>query len=245
MIPTPFMGRLRRYRTAWSRHHRSGGFGIHSPFAFYFVQRVLGEKCPYYAYAHIELLRIRLKDQAGRRWRGQHIISLKMAKMLFRIANYFNPARMLIIGERHAVATASVMAVSSKSRVVLHAPEWEADELLRTTLQPHEGRIHVSSDLSECLKAYSSQISPQEKPFVLIHELCDEMELEAVKSAIFPIIERQGVVIMRNLHNSTLMASLWEQCMAHAQHGQTYTNEKSGIIVANPKLQREHFFLWF
>ena len=44
------MGRIHRYRTALSRRHRSGGFGIHSPFAFNFVLNVLRERLPYYAY---------------------------------------------------------------------------------------------------------------------------------------------------------------------------------------------------
>ena len=43
------MGRMHRYRTALSRRHRSGGFGIHSPFAFNFVLNVLRERLPYYA----------------------------------------------------------------------------------------------------------------------------------------------------------------------------------------------------
>ena len=40
----------KRYINAWSRHHRSGGFGIHSPYAYQFVRNVWRQRLPYYAY---------------------------------------------------------------------------------------------------------------------------------------------------------------------------------------------------
>ena len=43
------MGRLRRYRTAFKRYRHGKGFGIHSPFAFSFVLKVLRERLPYYS----------------------------------------------------------------------------------------------------------------------------------------------------------------------------------------------------
>ncbi|MBO5456482.1 MAG: hypothetical protein J6A20_08200 [Muribaculaceae bacterium] len=39
------------------RWWRSKGFGIHSPFAFYFILRVLREKLPYYAYDEIKAVK--------------------------------------------------------------------------------------------------------------------------------------------------------------------------------------------
>ena len=95
------MGRFRRYRTAWSRHHRSGGFGIHSPFAFNFVQNVLGERYPYYAYARIAKWRAKAKTALGGCWpHTSSLISLNEARMLFRITNFFNPSQLLVIGAR-------------------------------------------------------------------------------------------------------------------------------------------------
>ena len=51
------MGTFHRYRTAWSRLHRSSGFGVHSPFAYKFITCVLRERLPYYAYAELRTLR--------------------------------------------------------------------------------------------------------------------------------------------------------------------------------------------
>ena len=44
------MFQLKQYLNAWSRHHRSGGFGIHSPYAYQFVRNVWRQPASYYAY---------------------------------------------------------------------------------------------------------------------------------------------------------------------------------------------------
>lgn len=238
------MGRFRRYRTAWSRHHRSGGFGIHSPFAFNFVQNVLGELYPYYAYARIAKWRATAKAASGGCWPHSSLISLNEARMLFRIANFFNPSQLLVIGARSGVSAASVKAVSSQSVLHLYSPQYAQSKVQQQLLHPFGGQARHYSDIPECVKAYFSQISGDAEPFVLVNEIGDEMELDALKSAILPIVRKQGVIVMRNLHKHELVACLWAECKDHAQYGQTYTNGKTGILIANPKLQLEHFSLW-
>ena len=90
------MGKIRRYCTALTRYRKSKGFGIHSPFAFHFVLNVLREKSAYYAYADISERR----NEARRmkrllKVRKPRMISEKSARMMFRIANYFNPKMIL------------------------------------------------------------------------------------------------------------------------------------------------------
>ena len=238
------MGRFRRYRTAWSRHHRSGGFGIHSPFAFSFVQNVLGERCPYYAYAQIAKWCYTAKAMSGGCWPRTSIISTGEARLLFRIANFFNPLQLLVVGARSGVSVASVKAVSSKSVLHLYSPRFAESEVQQQLLLPFGEQVRHYTDISECVKAYFSQISADAEPFVLVNEIGDEMELNALKSAIMPIVRQKGVVVVRNLHRSELSARLWTECKHYAQYGQSYTNEKTGILIANPKLQLEHFTLW-
>ena len=101
---------LKLYCNALGRLRHSKGFGIHSPFAFSFVLRVLREKCAYYAYSDIEERR-RLAIRLVAEEEGEHprIISQKNAKMLFRIACYFNPSNMVQIGTSYGVSTTAVL----------------------------------------------------------------------------------------------------------------------------------------
>ena len=114
------MGKIRRYCTALTRYRKSKGFGIHSPFAFHFVLNVLREKSAYYAYADIAERR----NEARRmkrllKVRKPRMISEKSARMMFRIANYFNPKMILQLGTNFGVSAYSTLRVASDSRMWL------------------------------------------------------------------------------------------------------------------------------
>lgn len=66
--------------TGWlKRWWRGKGFGIHSPFAYYFVTRVLRERLPYYSYPQID----RLASSGA--------IPAEELKLLFRVICHFSP----------------------------------------------------------------------------------------------------------------------------------------------------------
>lgn len=67
--------RLKRYRVG-------RGFSVHSPFAYYFITRVLRERLPYYCFK-AEIVR---RDE----------------QRLFRVVNYFRPATVAMVGSGDA-----------------------------------------------------------------------------------------------------------------------------------------------
>lgn len=244
------MGRLHRYRTALSRRHRSRGFGIHSPFAFNFVLNVLGERLPYYAYGYLHDVRQAVIESSHSYLRHPRVMSLKNAKMLFRITNYFAPKSILQVGTNYGVSAVSMMSVSAQSRLSLYEPHLEEYPVVAQVLEPFLDYIDCFNDLSVAIDEYRQGLSGIEgsKPFVLVNDAPDdEAGLAALITYLKEVIAQAdgGVVIMRNLSRSKRMEALWNVCSDHAQCGHTYTNEKIGIIVASCKLPLQHFFLWF
>ena len=73
-----------RYFFAKAKHilsaDSSKGFGVHSPFMFDFLQNLLNEKNPYYAYAEIDAI---FKEKYDN----------KRAKFLYRLINYYHIRR--------------------------------------------------------------------------------------------------------------------------------------------------------
>lgn len=63
--------RLRRYRVG-------RGFSVHSPFAYYFITRVLRERLPYYCFKS----EVRSREE----------------RRLFRVVNYFRPSTVALTG---------------------------------------------------------------------------------------------------------------------------------------------------
>ena len=75
----------------WFRRFRQRrGYGVHSPFAFEWITDVVYlQKAQYYAYAHLA--------EQHEAWQG--VLSVKDARLLFRIANHQRAQRMLVVGQ--------------------------------------------------------------------------------------------------------------------------------------------------
>lgn len=101
---------FRRLKRAW----RSRGFGIHSPFAYRFVTRVLREDGEYYAYTSLRRVAV-----TGRRFRN---ISL-----IFRLVCEFRP-RFVVLSGRHDNSLAQAVTLADSGvRIVGTLPESAAE----------------------------------------------------------------------------------------------------------------------
>ena len=170
------MIKLKNIVTAAARLKRSKGFGIHSPFAFNFVVNVLrlSHRYRYYAY---------------------DVLPSGVARMIFRIANYYNPPVVTEIGAG-------------------------------CFLGPFESR--------------KSEAFPQDSmPFVIVN-LADETKT----SRLHEIASGYGVIIVCNIGSDKSLESLWNSLTVNLPSGMSFTNSKTGILVASPKLPRQHFALW-
>lgn len=79
------------------RHRR--GYGVHSPFAFNLITRVIYERAPYYKYE--DLLAAEKHNKASRAWRHE---PLRVKRLLFRLVNYARPATVIDAGTLSASA---------------------------------------------------------------------------------------------------------------------------------------------
>lgn len=214
------MGTLKRYRTALSRYHKSGGYGIHSPFAFAFVREVLCERSSYYAYGEIETF---AHDTIGSRRfrpfsRERGNVPMKEAKMLFRIANYFQPERVLVVGEASLIKHA-ISLVNSKMEVETCAADAAIAEL---------------------------RDGDNASNFVVVNEVPASMDAATLASGLMAITRHdEAVVVLRGLDHDKVVSDTLEQMRALMQYGMIFTNHKTAVIVLNSKLPRQDFSLWF
>lgn len=237
------MNRFKRYCTAWRRYNRSRGFGIHSPFAYYFVRRVLRERWAYYAYDGLLQHRNYAKGLVSRHNAGKRIISFSNAKMLFRIACYFSPKEMLQIGSTYGVSTMTLLEVSRQACVTFYAGENYCDEIFDKVTETRHDRIIKHGSLQAAIDDYMEKIA--DKPgFVLVNNV-EEQNVSVVSSFAKLISERGGVVVMRNLSRSKVMKQMWASTCLSLGHGMSFTNYRIGIIVGLKHLPRQNYTLWF
>lgn len=237
------MGRIKHIRTAIKRYHKSNGFGIHSPFAYGFVRNVLClRSVQYYGYEQIEAFRQKAIAISKLHVKHPRVISVKNAKMIFRITNFFQPTNILQIGTSYGVSSACMMLVSSKSSLFLHEPQINKFRAHADLLQPYENRIIAIPNLRQAVHEYSQLKS---LPFVLVNDLPIEQDYELLRDYLFSIIDQESTVVIRNISRNKMLMQLWCECKEHASHGMTFNNDKIAVMIANPKLPKQDFYLWF
>ena len=226
----------KRYMNAWSRHHRSGGFGIHSPFAYQFVRNVWRQRLPYYAYEGIHQLHDTIKSGTTRRQRrAMDLIGEREARLLFRATNFFNPGHILQIGASTGVESIAMLAVNSKSRLYLYDLQLEQNALAVRILQSQLDRVESYNDVNVALSEFLETAA--NTMMALVNTPIEE-------SLLTRLLDAQCVLVLRNLNHNKEMSRLFDVCCQHMTMGQTYTNNKIAILNPNPKLQREDFLLW-
>jgi len=126
-----------RYRLAQKYLHyyftaaNGKGHGVHSPFVFDFILHVLNDRAAYPDYAAIEGLRRRLRVDgtlleiedlgAGSAWKAPRQRSVgditrraakpaKLGQLLYRVARYYRPARVVELGTSLGFSTAYLAA---------------------------------------------------------------------------------------------------------------------------------------
>lgn len=240
------MGIIRRYRTALSRHHRSKGHGIHSPFAFHFVRFVLREKLPYYSYNELASIRQAIVHLLRGSKNHPRVISLKGLKLVFRVTNFFNPASILQIGTNYGLTEACMLSVADGSRLWLYDPHLYAYPVTGTVLAPLLERIDCFNDLAVALDDYAGGVSATgSTPYVLVNSIPAADDLPALQQSLLKMLGGDSVIMLRNIHRSNEMKRLWQFLEDNQPKGQSFTNEKTAVLVSRPKLNREQFFLWF
>lgn len=239
------MGRIKRYRTALSRHHRSKGHGIHSPYAYNFVRNVLREKSPYYSYSDMKDMRRAVIDSLRDVKNHPRVISFKGMKMLFRITNYFNPLCIMQVGACYGMTAATMLNVSSQSRLWLYEPHLDAYPVIGNVLTPYLDSIECYNSFDVAYKGYVQALNDDVLPFVLVNSVPEDADMEPLRQHLLSMLHRDCVLVFRNIHRSARVNRLWFHLKESMQWGQSFTNEKTGVIVAKKSLNLEHFFLWF
>lgn len=229
----------KRYWTAWSRHHRSGGFGIHSPYAFQFVRNVWRQPLPYYAFGSIHQLLDTIKAGTTRRQRREmDLISEREARLLFRLTNHFNPRHILQMGASTGVESVTMLEVSHASRLYLFDPQLEQKPLAVRVLRSQLDRVECYDDAGVAIDEFLDAANADETPVIALVNVAIDAGM------IFRLLDAGTVLVMRNLHLDKAMQGLFASSREHMSMGQTYTNNKIAILIPNPKLQREDFSLW-
>lgn len=173
------------------------------------------------------------------------VASFKGMKMLFRITNFFNPGFIMQVGTCYGLTASSMLNVSAKSRLWLYEPHIYAYPVIGNVLAPYLDSIDCYNLLDVAFEDYAQVMGDNQNPFVLVNSVPENADLETLKLRLSSMLHGDCVLVFRNIHRSASVKQLWRYLKQSMTHGQSFTNEKTGVIVAKRSLNLEHFFLWF
>lgn len=213
-------GWLKRTLKAPARISTGKGFGVHSPFAYAFITRVLREDLPFYAYSSQKSRYRRVRKTAVH----HPFLTLKRIKLLFRTINYFSPMSVLQIGSDNGLVTSALLDVSSTMEISRYGCDSE----------------YLSPQVTDYV-AFSDAISGHFPDVVIV---VTENEDSEVLSVLKKAIENESVIIFPCIDHNPQISQLWDGVNAVADYGMTFTNDRFGVLVARKKLPRQKFTLW-
>lgn len=200
----------------------------------------------YYAYESIGYMRMVIRQTIKREGGRKKVMSLRTAKLLFRIVNYFNPREVLQIGSNYGMSATTTLMVSSRSRLWLYDPKSSLQKMLpKDMFAQFLSRIVSVDSVVKAVTDYPAALGDNEAPFAIINSIGDAESYSQLQYFVNSILDSQGVVIFRNIANDRLMRQMWEESRQYAQKGMSFSNFRLAVFVARQSLPRQDFQLWF
>lgn len=239
------------------------GFGVHSPFVFNLITKVIEERCPYYSFYDIELIRKQLlfrdnritypdRRQKGRlrsRTIGQIVereaIKPKHGALLFRLANYFKSRHILQFGPSMGLSTLYLTSYSPDVRcIALEAvPEFASIARIafdKAARRPVDLRVGGYKELlPEALKEM-----PQ-LDFVFFNTLYEQQNNHWLFEECLKHVHSDTVFVFEGIKASRKMRDFWQEICRHPEVTVTIDLYSMGIVFFNKRLHKRDYIVYF
>lgn len=237
------------------------GFGIHSPYLFHLVTRIIEEDLPYYKYSLIEKVRKLMSqvderigvfnDDGTKRLRkiksvvGDYAITPKYGQLLFRLVNYYKPSVILEYGTTCGISTMYMAAPNSKTSVYSLSKQPEMADLSQSMCERiamHNIKRSKATDLMA-----EAQRLVQEMPeddFLYINS-ATPAEVSTLVNLRMARNGKRFFIVVPNPYTTDEMWNVWQALKADERVKLSINIFNLGILIANENLQKEDFILRF
>lgn len=236
--------------------HRRG-FGVHSPFAFNLITKVIEERCPYYCFQTIEVVRKQLLQSereirlapgqppqtVGRAARRGEIPA-RHGQLAFRLANYFQPKRVLQIGTGLGISTLYLTSYASDLQCIALERNPAFREWVRWCLAK-AGRSTVdlrTGEYRELLPGVLQDLGTAD--FVFIHAPEAAGDLLPIFDLCVNHIQPESVFLIEGIRAGREMREAWEAIKARQEVAVTFDMYDVGLVCFNKRLHRKDYLVY-
>jgi len=259
----PKANTLRKSILIYRRIRHRKGHGVHSPFVFNLITKVIEEKSPYYTFHEIELLRKRLSFKEERitypdrhhkgklrtrsiaRIVAQEAINPKHGALLFRLTNYFKPEHILQIGPSMGLSALYLSSYRTGVNCIAleHVKEfatisqWVYQQAFRNPVTLQVGAYE------EILPPVLSSL--KQLDFVYFNTATETFENEWIFKTCLEHIHARTVFMIKGIKSNKEMRELWQQVLARPEVTVTIDLYSMGLVFFNPKLHKRNYKVYF
>lgn len=249
--------RLRIYRKLRYRK----GYGVHSPFVFNLITKVIEEKSPYYIFDEIENIRQNLlKDKnvvsytnkKGRRTSktissitAKETQSPKYGALLFRLMNFFQCKHVVEIGASTGIMGLYLASAYSDCKcIALENREALVAIAQKTSNHFQAKRIFVKSgDFIQMISGISGELPKID--LIFINTASDPDLTKSVLMKCLPLINEDTILVVDGINKNKKMKVLWKCIRELTQARLTIDLYALGLVFFNHKLYKKHYITYF
>ena len=238
------------------------GYGVHSPFVYNLITKVIEEKCSYYSFYDIELLRRELyyreevvtcpdRQHPGRTKQRQvgeivyrEAIKASHGALLFRLVNYFKSRHILQLGPNMGLSTLYLTSYAKNLHCIAleTVPEFAviARETFKRAHNPIDLRIGSYAELLPKALEDMEQVD-----FVYFNTLYEQAHNLSLFETCLRYVHDETIFVFEGIKASQKMREFWKAVCAFSVVFLTVDLYTLGIVFFNRKLHKKDYIVYF
>ncbi len=215
---------------------------MHSPFAFSFINDVVEEKNLFYGYKEIaDKLRLRKKSISL-----PGAINLKNNLFLFRLSNYYRFKSAIMVGCESESSIFYLQGGNPKTQCTLiESDKTKASSAIHLAEGEQNIRVYDTSD-EEVFSDFETQILKiGHTDLVYIHHAISNATKQNILNVCSKFRKEQTVIILDGIYSSKEMIQMWKSAIAKPYISVSFDLIALGVLVINPKLNKQDYKLFF
>jgi len=223
------------------------GFGVHSPFVYNLITKVIEDKSVYYAFEEIENFRQQLlNNEELSPVTSRETQSAAYGAFLFRMVHFFKCRNVVEIGSSTGVM-GLYLAMASRTQCncwLLDERRGLAQPVQQFALAHHLHKLqYIEGDYRENINRLCSELS--EVDLLFINHLPETHTIDELIHWCQPLTGKRSILILDNIDRNKEMRRFWQSLKQHPQSRVMIDLYALGIVFFNDRLPKRYYKAYF
>jgi len=223
------------------------GYGVHSPFVYNLITKVIEDKSVYYIFEEIEKFRQQLlNDEELSAITFRETQSAAYGALLFRMVNFYGCRNVVEIGSSTGVMGLYLAASSRTQRNcwLLDERHGLAGRVREFALAHHLHKLqYIEGNYKESLNLLCAELRAVDLLF--INRLPEKYPIEELLRSCCPLISKHSILILSNIGRNKEMRRVWQSLKQHPESRVVVDLYGLGIAFFDDRFPKQCYKVYF